>query len=1119
MSFGSRKTIPFFTVLIVCSLLSYKAYCLEKEPIPVDRNGVRDLPLSEEASDFSVDLATLSTDGFSKPATWGTDITISTGPVYGGISTDYDAGGNIYAARCSTYLDSINAMVIVYKSTDGGTSWSYLCGFFADQGSFKYSRPTVLTGSVGNKLYVFHWRSTQNGDIGMARFTQDGTHEGFYTLKSGLDTLSYFSVCSNMGRGDTIVVVYQRDLPGGIPYIYSTVSTDFGEHWSIPVLMDGYAEHPDIAYGQEGNLYLVYNHTGVNDIAFFRGETSGGWTDFEFLTTDGNSVHEDYPEVAALHTFPADTATVWVVYNYGGSGDKSDGTELRFAYSTNSGVDWTKDQTFGAPPVIRETGSVKLSDFEAQPCDTSLDTLWGGTAATYYWTQPTVDQFINMRFEMPGDHGGRLEEIQIALYQGGSVGTPDPDLYVWSSDGIYPLDSSPPAGARGAFHIDYGTVVWYPSYTVVETWDPGIDFAPGEKFHIGVSHAYDPGDTLALLSDDGSMGTDRSSGWDGATWGTHGPYEFLINAVICPYPPVEPCDTTLDTLWGGTSVYYFWQNPSLYSDMYFNERFDMPGDHGGRLEEIQVCLYQSGTLGTPDPELYVWLSDGVYPLDGNPPDGAISAFQIDYDSIIWFPSYTAVESWYRGIEFDPGQSFHIGVGHAYIDGDTLGVLSDDGSSGSTRSSRWASPGQWGTMLDDWGVGVDFLINAVMCPHPPPIAPCDTTLDTLWGGTSAAYYWRNPSLYGDMYLNERFDLPLNHGGRLEEIQISLFQDGCVGTPDLDLYVWLSDGVYPSDGSPPDGAISSFHVDHDSLIWFPSYTTVETWLSGIEFGPGESFHIGFGDDGADGDTLAGLSDDGSSGSNRSVEWAQPGQWGTMLDDLGLGVDFLINVVICPSAPLDVYDEVAADLSVYRSPACSTVDLCYLSFLTVREPIHDIYHTRAHSSSPGQFHAPHDKISDHLAHWSPDGQEVCQMTFSGDLDPLTGIVYAGYPPLKDGAWNLYFDQVSWTDVGEEGSEEKLPAQFSLSFNYPNPFNPTTKIKYTVGTSQARSAVVSLRIYNILGQLVRTLVDEPKHPGTYEVRWDGRDQNGNEVASGIYFYKLQAGDFSQTKKMVLVK
>ena len=63
------------------------------------------------------------------------------------------------------------------------------------------------------------------------------------------------------------------------------------------------------------------------------------------------------------------------------------------------------------------------------------------------------------------------------------------------------------------------------------------------------------------------------------------------------------------------------------------------------------------------------------------------------------------------------------------------------------------------------------------------------------------------------------------------------------------------------------------------------------------------------------------------------------------------------------------------------------------------------------------------------------------------------------------------------------------------------------------------TLKIYNVLGQLVKTLVDEPKERGTYEVIWDGKDENGNEVASGVYFYRLQTEDFTQTKKMVLMK
>jgi flagellar hook assembly protein FlgD len=64
-----------------------------------------------------------------------------------------------------------------------------------------------------------------------------------------------------------------------------------------------------------------------------------------------------------------------------------------------------------------------------------------------------------------------------------------------------------------------------------------------------------------------------------------------------------------------------------------------------------------------------------------------------------------------------------------------------------------------------------------------------------------------------------------------------------------------------------------------------------------------------------------------------------------------------------------------------------------------------------------------------------------------------------------------------------------------------------------------VSLKIYNLLGQEVRTLVDEIQDPGYYTVTWDGRDGSGNEVASGLYFYRLEVGDFTAVKRMVLMK
>ncbi|MCK5331808.1 MAG: VCBS repeat-containing protein [Candidatus Marinimicrobia bacterium] len=95
-------------------------------------------------------------------------------------------------------------------------------------------------------------------------------------------------------------------------------------------------------------------------------------------------------------------------------------------------------------------------------------------------------------------------------------------------------------------------------------------------------------------------------------------------------------------------------------------------------------------------------------------------------------------------------------------------------------------------------------------------------------------------------------------------------------------------------------------------------------------------------------------------------------------------------------------------------------------------------------------------------------------------------------------------------------MPGDFKLAQNYPNPFNPKTAIEYTLPINKK----LSLRIYNILGQEVITLVDnEYKHAGTHTVQWDGTDANGMKVSSGIYFYTLQFGNFSHTKQMTFMK
>lgn len=105
----------------------------------------------------------------------------------------------------------------------------------------------------------------------------------------------------------------------------------------------------------------------------------------------------------------------------------------------------------------------------------------------------------------------------------------------------------------------------------------------------------------------------------------------------------------------------------------------------------------------------------------------------------------------------------------------------------------------------------------------------------------------------------------------------------------------------------------------------------------------------------------------------------------------------------------------------------------------------------------------------------------------------------------------------VKQEYESTSRPARYRLHQNYPNPFNPETNIKYLVAGEGP--VQVGLKVYNVAGQLVRTLVDEVKSSGEYEVTWNGKNENNEEVASGIYFYKLKVSDYIETKKMVLLR
>jgi hypothetical protein len=105
--------------------------------------------------------------------------------------------------------------------------------------------------------------------------------------------------------------------------------------------------------------------------------------------------------------------------------------------------------------------------------------------------------------------------------------------------------------------------------------------------------------------------------------------------------------------------------------------------------------------------------------------------------------------------------------------------------------------------------------------------------------------------------------------------------------------------------------------------------------------------------------------------------------------------------------------------------------------------------------------------------------------------------------------------SEVKEFADEENIPLSYSLCQNYPNPFNPETNIEFTIPKSEQ----VKIEIFNILGQKVRTLVDEYLKAGHKVVNWNGKDDSDKYVSSGIYLYRIEASEFLQTKKMVLLR
>ena len=143
------------------------------------------------------------------------------------------------------------------------------------------------------------------------------------------------------------------------------------------------------------------------------------------------------------------------------------------------------------------------------------------------------------------------------------------------------------------------------------------------------------------------------------------------------------------------------------------------------------------------------------------------------------------------------------------------------------------------------------------------------------------------------------------------------------------------------------------------------------------------------------------------------------------------------------------------------------------------------------------------------------------------IAGTGLTGWSDPEYDGWGVYYKITALDDVGNESDpsspgtatavfEAAMPETFALHQNLPNPFNPTTMIFYDVPEG---GGPVTIRVYDVAGRLIRTLVDGVETSGGKRVMWNGRDNSGSRVATGVYFYRMTAPGFTSTRKMILLQ
>ena len=184
-------------------------------------------------------------------------------------------------------------------------------------------------------------------------------------------------------------------------------------------------------------------------------------------------------------------------------------------------------------------------------------------------------------------------------------------------------------------------------------------------------------------------------------------------------------------------------------------------------------------------------------------------------------------------------------------------------------------------------------------------------------------------------------------------------------------------------------------------------------------------------------------------------------------------------------------------------------------------DTIHIVWYDNRDGNYEIYYKRSTDGGTNWEPDTRltndpaesSYPSMTVSGS------VIHVVWNDTRDGNSEIYYKRNPTGNIGIKNISSEIPKEYKLFPNYPNPFNPMTKIRFDISNNlsfqrKLESSYTTLKIFNILGKEIATLVNKKLQPGTYEVTFDGSNLN-----SGVYFYHLETDNFTDTKRMLLVK